>query len=167
MVDSVVRLRASAPCCTAEPSHWSSPCLRGRVGRRVRWQRSEREACGGHRRRERGPGQHDDLDEVRCDLDQQPAWPAAGNVTTTILATPPPPVYRSPVQHGSGAERRFNTEQRTGSRAPRQRPYFMMGGQGGTPRYPRSTCLSKPSPQFRSLQMLPRAAVPLSVQCAH
>ena len=105
MVDSVVRLRASAPCCTAEPSHWSSPCLRGRVGRRVRWQRLEREACGGHRRRERGPGQHDDLvpdlDEVRCDLDQRPTWPAAGNVTTTILTTPPPPVYRSPVQHGS------------------------------------------------------------------
>jgi hypothetical protein len=101
MADSVVRLRASVPCRTAKPSHWSSPCLRGRVGRRVRWQRSEREACGGHRRREQGPAQHvdlvPDLDEVRCDLDQRPAWPAAGNVTTTILATPPPPVYRSPV----------------------------------------------------------------------
>jgi hypothetical protein len=102
MVHSVVRLRASAPCSTAEPG----PRHAFEVGAVV--------ASGGSARNVSraevtvdanvGPVQHDDLvpdlDEVRCDLEQRPAWTAAGNVTTTILATPPPPVYRSPVQHG-------------------------------------------------------------------
>lgn len=47
-----------------------------------------------------------------------------------------------------GAERRFNTAQRTGSRAPRQRPYFMMVGQGGTPGTP--PCLPVPASHHRS-----------------
>lgn len=77
MVDSVVRLRASAPCSTAEP----------RTGPRHAFEVGSVVASGGSARNVSraevtvdahvGPVQHEDLvpdlDEVRCDLDQGPA----------------------------------------------------------------------------------------------
>lgn len=59
-----------------------------------------------------------------------------------------------------GAERRFNTKQRTGSRAPRQRPYFMMVGQGETPGTP--PCLPVPASHHRSSEACRCCPAPLS-----